>query len=96
LLDSIRDAKLNANYSVPNRIKGITLKRSIKQRNEKFVRSEKAFHINPKTHNQKLLLEAINEFPITVTLGAAGVGKTYCAASKIAQLYLTGKYGVIL
>jgi len=77
-------------------IKGITLKRSIKQRNEKFVRAEKAFHINPKTHNQKLLLEAINEFPITVTLGAAGVGKTYCAASKIAQLYLTGKYDNII
>jgi phosphate starvation-inducible PhoH-like protein len=72
------------------------LKRSIKQRNEKFIRAEKSFHIQPKTDNQKLLLDAIQEFPITVTLGAAGVGKTYCAASKVAQLYLTGDYDHII
>ncbi len=72
------------------------MKRSIKQRNEKFIRAEKSFHIQPKTDNQKLLLDAIQEFPITVTLGAAGVGKTYCAASKVAQLYLTGDYDHII
>jgi len=72
------------------------LKRSIKQRNEKFIRAEKSFHIQPKTDNQRLLLDAIQEFPITVTLGAAGVGKTYCAASKVAQLYLTGDYDHII
>lgn len=72
------------------------MKRSTRQRNEKFIREEKSFHINPKTHNQQLLLEAIDEFPITVTLGAAGVGKTFCAASKVAQLYMTGKYDSII
>jgi phosphate starvation-inducible protein PhoH and related proteins len=72
------------------------LKRSTRQRKEKFVQAERSFHIQPKTENQKLLLDAIEEFPITVTLGAAGVGKTYCAASKVAQLYLTGKYDNII
>lgn len=72
------------------------MKRSIKQRNERIIRDERSFHIQPKTHNQQLLLEAIDEFPIVVTLGAAGVGKTYCAASKVAQLYLTGKYDSII
>jgi len=72
------------------------LKRNIKQRNERIVRESRSFHIQPKTHNQQLLLDAINSFPITVTLGAAGVGKTYCAASKVAQLYLTGKYEHII
>ena len=72
------------------------MKRSIKQRNERMVKEERSFHIQPKTQNQQLLLEAIDEFPIVVTLGAAGVGKTYCAASKIAQLYLTGKYDTII
>jgi len=72
------------------------MKRSNKQRNERIQRSERPFHIQPKTHNQQLLLDAIDEFPITVTLGAAGVGKTYCAASKVAQLFLTGKYDHII
>ena len=56
-----------------------------------MAKEERSFHIQPKTLNQQLLLDAIDEFPITVTLGAAGVGKTYCAATKVAQLYLTGK-----
>lgn len=72
------------------------MKRSIKQRNERIAKEERSFHIQPKTINQQLLLEAIEEFPIVVTLGAAGVGKTYCAASKVAQLYLTGKYDTII
>jgi phosphate starvation-inducible PhoH-like protein len=72
------------------------LKRSTKQRNERIQREDRSFHIQPKTLNQQLLLDAIDEFPITVTLGAAGVGKTYCAASKVAQLYLTGKYDTII
>ncbi len=72
------------------------MKRSTKQRNEQFQREERSFHIQPKTDNQQLLLDAIHNFPITVTLGAAGVGKTYCAASKVAQLYMTGKYDSII
>ena len=72
------------------------MKRSYKQRRERIQRDERSFHIQPKTKNQEQLLNAIEEYPITVTLGAAGVGKTYCAASKIAQLYLTGQYDYII
>jgi phosphate starvation-inducible PhoH-like protein len=74
----------------------LLMKRSEKQRRERVQRDTSSFHIQPKTHNQQLLLEAIEEFPIVVTLGAAGVGKTFCAASKVAQLYLTGKYDNII
>jgi len=76
--------------------KGLNLKRTHKQRNERIQREERSFHIQPKSLNQQKLLEAIEDFPITVTLGAAGVGKTYCAASKVAQLYLTGRYDHII
>ena len=63
---------------------------------DELVKAPKSFHIQPKTRNQSLLLEAIEHFPITVTLGAAGVGKTYCAASKIAQLFQSGNYDHII
>ena len=72
------------------------MKRSEKQRRERVQRDTSSFHIQPKTNNQQLLLEAIEDYPIVVTLGAAGVGKTFCAASKVAQLYLTGKYDSII
>jgi len=72
------------------------MKRAHKQRNERIIREEKSFHIQPKTKNQQLLLDAIDNFPITVTLGAAGVGKTYCAASKVAQLFMSGRYDKII
>jgi phosphate starvation-inducible PhoH-like protein len=72
------------------------MKRNVKQRTERIQRDERSFHIQPKNLNQQILLDAIEEFPITVTLGAAGVGKTYCAASKVAQLFLTGKYEHII
>jgi len=63
---------------------------------DELVKAPKSFHIQPKTRNQGLLLEAIEHFPIVVTLGAAGVGKTYCAASKIAQLFQSGNYDHII
>jgi phosphate starvation-inducible PhoH-like protein len=56
----------------------------------------RSFHIQPKNKNQQRLLRAIDEYPIVVTLGAAGVGKTYCAASKVAQLFSTGRYENII
>jgi phosphate starvation-inducible PhoH-like protein len=56
----------------------------------------RSFHIQPKNKNQQRLLKAIDEYPIVVTLGAAGVGKTYCAASKVAQLFSTGQYENII
>lgn len=75
---------------------GTNLKRNVRQRNEKFVKENNTNHIQPKTKNQQLLLDAIDNYPITVTLGAAGVGKTFCAASKVAQLYDRGNYSNII
>lgn len=54
------------------------------------------FHIQPKTKNQSLLLEAIDLFSIIVTIGPAGTGKTYCGCMKTAQLFNTGKYEKII
>lgn len=72
------------------------MKRTEKQRNERIQRDQRSFHIQPKTNNQQRLLDAIEESSITVTLGAAGVGKTFCAASKVAQLFLSGRYDYII
>lgn len=68
------------------------MKRSVKHNRELANKIHRSFHIQPKTVNQQRLLDAIEHFPITVTLGAAGVGKTFCAASKVAQLYSRGQY----
>jgi phosphate starvation-inducible PhoH-like protein len=69
-----------------------------KSRLEKAEREAplRSFHIQPKTDNQQRLLKAIQDYPIVVTLGAAGVGKTYCAASKVAQLFASGEYTNII
>lgn len=72
------------------------MKRNIRQRKEKFAQAERSFHIQPKTHTQQLLLDAINSNPIVITMGPAGTGKSFCSASKLAQLYLTGKYDYII
>jgi phosphate starvation-inducible PhoH-like protein len=70
------------------------LKRRTKQREEGL--RDKSFHIQPKTPNQQRLLKAIDNHEITVTLGPAGTGKTFCSASKVAQLYLQGGYNNII
>jgi phosphate starvation-inducible PhoH-like protein len=66
----------------------------MKQREEGL--KDKSFHIQPKTPNQQRLLKAIDNHEITVTLGPAGTGKTFCSASKVAQLYLKGGYNNII
>jgi len=57
------------------------LKRNQKQQRDR-VSQDRSFHIQPKNKTQQLLLDAINEFPITVALGPAGTGKTFISASK--------------
>jgi phosphate starvation-inducible PhoH-like protein len=52
----------------------------------------RVFHIQPKTHNQSLMLDAIDDYSIVVAVGPAGTGKTYVACMKAAQLFNTGKY----
>jgi phosphate starvation-inducible protein PhoH and related proteins len=56
----------------------------------------KVQHIQPKNFKQQQLLDAIKGYPITVTIGCAGTGKTYCSSSMIASLYLSGKYNKII
>jgi phosphate starvation-inducible protein PhoH and related proteins len=72
------------------------MKRNARLEKETKEAPLKSFHIQPKNKNQQRLLKAIDEYPIVVTLGAAGVGKTYCAASKVAQLFTTGRYENII
>jgi phosphate starvation-inducible PhoH-like protein len=71
------------------------LKRNQKQQRER-VSQDRSFHIQPKNKTQQLLLDAISEYAITVALGPAGTGKTFISASKVAQLFLTGKYDSII
>lgn len=56
----------------------------------------RGFHIEPKNRKQQDLLNAIKAYPITITIGCAGTGKTYCSTSMIASLYLSRKYDKII
>lgn len=55
-----------------------------------------SFHIQPKTAAQQFLLDSIEEAVLTIAIGPAGTGKTYCSAMKAAQLYLKGDYESII
>ncbi len=72
------------------------MKKPNKQKSEQRIVTPRVFHIQPKTFNQELLLSSIERFEITVALGPAGTGKTFCSASKVAQLYLKGGYDHIV
>src|SRR6056300_672712 len=54
------------------------------------------FHVIPKNEKQDLLIRSIKLNPITVTIGCAGTGKTYCSAGTVAQLYMKGRYKKIV
>lgn len=60
------------------------------------TRKVNSFHIQPKNETQDLLLKSIDKFSIIVAMGPAGTGKSYCSASKLAQLYASGKYDYIV
>ena len=60
------------------------------------VQSSTAFHIQPKNEKQNFLLESIEHNPMTVCIGPAGTGKTFCAGMKCAQLFLKGKHDKII
>jgi phosphate starvation-inducible PhoH-like protein len=61
-----------------------------------IIKPPRNFHIQPKNPKQQQLLDAIKHYPITVTIGCAGTGKTYCSTSMIASLYLSKKYEKII
>jgi len=52
---------------------------------------QKAVHIQPKTENQDRLIRAIERNQLVVTIGPAGVGKTYCAVNAAVNLLVQGK-----
>jgi phosphate starvation-inducible PhoH-like protein len=52
---------------------------------------EKAVHIQPKTENQDRLIRAVEQHQLVVTIGPAGVGKTYCAVNAAVNLLVQGK-----
>jgi phosphate starvation-inducible PhoH-like protein len=56
----------------------------------------KGFHVIPKNEKQDKLIRSIKVYPITVTTGCAGTGKTYCSTGTVASLFLQGKYNKIV
>jgi len=51
------------------------------------------FNIIPKNEKQDYLIHAIKNSPITVTMGCAGTGKTFCSAGTVAQLFQSSRSG---
>ena len=69
--------------------------RKAKRKKDSFInelQSAASFHIQPKNPTQQYLLECIENSSITVAIGPAGTGKTYCTGMKISQLFLRGDY----
>lgn len=62
----------------------------------KEIQSSSAFHIQPKTPTQDYLLNCIDENVMTICIGPAGTGKTFCSGMKTAQLFLKGGYEKIV
>ena len=58
----------------------------------KEIDSACAFHIQPKNETQQYLLECITSSVMTVVVGPAGTGKTFCTGMKAAQLFLKGGF----
>lgn len=54
------------------------------------------FHVIPKNEKQNRLIRSIQMYPIVVTIGCAGTGKTYCSTGAIASLYQKGNYEKIV
>lgn len=54
--------------------------------------TETRFNIVPKNKKQDMLIEAIKAYPIVVTIGCAGTGKTYCSVGTAASLFMKGRY----
>jgi len=63
---------------------------------EPILKPPRVQHIQPKNEKQQNLLNSIKAYPITVTIGCAGTGKTYCSTSMVASMYLSGKYDNIV
>jgi phosphate starvation-inducible PhoH-like protein len=71
-------------------------KSSRRVQEEANSRPDRPFHIQPKTHNQSLFLNAIRSHSISVGIGPAGTGKTFIAASMAASLVGSRHYDTIV
>ncbi|WP_142849633.1 PhoH family protein [Telmatospirillum sp. J64-1] len=60
-------------------------------RDQSYVR-----RIKPRSDNQRLLLESLDGFHLTVALGPAGTGKTYLAIAKAVEALEDGRVGRIV
>lgn len=60
---------------------------------ENNIRELYRFNVIPKNYKQDALIKAIKTHPITVTIGCAGTGKTYCSAGTVAQIFQNSKEG---
>ena len=67
-----------------------------KNSNVTEIQASAAFHIQPMNKKQSALLNAIYHSTMTIAIGTAGTGKTFCSASKVAQLFLKGGYDKIV
>ena len=63
---------------------------------ENNIRELYRFNVIPKNEKQDILIRSIKAYPITVTIGCAGTGKTYCSAGTVAQLFIKGGYKKIV
>jgi phosphate starvation-inducible PhoH-like protein len=66
------------------------------QEKSEYRLPENKFNVLPKNQKQEDLINAIKAHPITVTIGCAGTGKTYCSAGTAAMLYLQGNFSKIV
>jgi phosphate starvation-inducible PhoH-like protein len=71
-------------------------KQYLQQRQEGFERPARSVFIQPKNYKQDEMLKAIDFNVLTVVIGPAGTGKTFCTGMKVAQLFSTGKYARIV
>ena len=63
------------------------------QERDKNIINLYRFNVLPKNEKQNQLICSIKEYPITITIGCAGTGKTYCSAGTIAQLFQSSPLG---
>lgn len=61
-----------------------------------LFQEERIINLLPKTIKQDKLITNIKSHDISVALGCAGTGKTYCATGMAANLFLKGKYNKIV
>lgn len=55
-----------------------------------------AFNVIPKTEPQDMLMRSIEQNVMTIAIGVAGTGKTYCAGMIAAKLLLKGEHNNII